>query len=321
MSYSWRLRTTAASKLPLDWHQQGILMAKRIGFFMQIYKVHPSLVVNMDQTGVHLAPVDSRTYDSRGVEEVRMIGADDKRQITACIASSLDGDLLPPLLPTLQTVLLSAAGLRAGQQPAAVVLEYHSDVDGGNAVIDSPMHLLSRSTTAASSTPERDMSQVALLSRFIDPATTKFVVLLTCGPYRKQLEAIRVASQRIYPNATFLLFDIEQLFVRDILSAVCSTVRHCLLYPHASPLHVAAEHFGKRLLQAYRPSFLFRGELLPIVHHSQDALTQCASGVTLKSRGQAHKAAGWEAFERFQLYRYSCKKSPSCGVCMLLPRC
>ena len=154
-----------------------------------------------------------------------------------------------------------------------------------------------------------------------DPVTTKQVVLLICRPYRKQLEAIHAASQNTFPHTTFLLFDIEQLFVRDILSAVCSTVRQYLLYPSASPLHLAAEHFGKRLLQAYRPALLFRGQLLPVVHHSQDALTKCVCGVTLKSRGLAHKAEGWEAFERFQLYRYSCKKTPSCGMCMLLPRC
>ena len=161
---------------------------------------------------------------------------------------------------------------------------------------------------------------MALLARFVDPATTKLVVLLTCGPYRKQLEEIRAASQELYPNTTFLLFDIAQLFVKDILPAVCSTVAQYLLYQSASPLHLAAENFGKRLLQTYRPSFLFRGQLLPIVHHSQDALTKCACGVTLKSRGFVHKAAGWEAFERFQLYSYTCKKSPSCGASMLLPR-
>ena len=95
MAYSWRVRTTAASKLPLDWRDQGIRMAKRIAYFMQLYKVHPSLVVNMDQTGVHLAPVDNKTYNTRGGKDVKLIGADDKRQITACLASSLDGDLLP----------------------------------------------------------------------------------------------------------------------------------------------------------------------------------------------------------------------------------
>jgi hypothetical protein len=98
MQYSWRVRTTPASKLPDDWREKGVEMAKRIAFFMQTYKVHPSLVINMDQTGVHLAPVDSRTYECLGAKEVRLIGAEDKRQITVCIASSLDGDMLPPQL-------------------------------------------------------------------------------------------------------------------------------------------------------------------------------------------------------------------------------
>jgi hypothetical protein len=222
--------------------------------------------------------------------------------------------------PLLKAVPLSSEGLSSGQWPAAVVLEYHSDVHHGNVVFDPPLRLSERGA-AASACMEPDISQAARLSRFIDPESTKLVALLTCGPYRKQLEAIRAVSQSAYPNPTFLLFDLEQLFVRDILSAVCSTVRQSLLYPHASPLHLAAEHFGKRLVQAYRPSFLFRGELLQVVPHSQDALTQCACGVTLKSRGQVHRAAGWEAFERFQLYHYTCKKAPGCGLCMLLPRC
>lgn len=95
LAWSWRQRTTAASKLPNDWRQLGIDMAKRVAYFMQLYGVHPSLVVNMDQTGVHLAPADQRTYEQRGSKHVAVVAAEDKRQITACIASSLDGDLLP----------------------------------------------------------------------------------------------------------------------------------------------------------------------------------------------------------------------------------
>jgi hypothetical protein len=95
MSWSWRHRTGAASKLPNNWRQLGIDMAKRVAYFMQIFSVHPSLIVNMDQTGVHLAPADIRTYEQAGTKQVKVIGADDKRQITACVASSLDGDLLP----------------------------------------------------------------------------------------------------------------------------------------------------------------------------------------------------------------------------------
>ena len=95
LGWSCRKQTSPASLLPPDWGQQGIDMAKRIAFHMQVHKVHPSLIVNMDQTGVHLAPADSRTFAPTGSKEVKVIAADDKRQITACVASSLDGDLLP----------------------------------------------------------------------------------------------------------------------------------------------------------------------------------------------------------------------------------
>ena len=95
LGWSSRVQTGAASKLPADWRQQGIDMAMRIAFNMQVHKVHPSLIVNMDQTGVHLAPSSGCTFAPIGSKDVKVIAADDKRQITVCIASSLDGDLLP----------------------------------------------------------------------------------------------------------------------------------------------------------------------------------------------------------------------------------
>lgn len=49
----------------------------------------------MDQTGVHLVPSSRWTYETINSSSVAVIGAEDKRQITACIASSMDGDLLP----------------------------------------------------------------------------------------------------------------------------------------------------------------------------------------------------------------------------------
>ena len=80
--------TTAASKLPDDWEEQGIRMAQRMGATMQLHKVHPSLVINMDQTGVHLVSTSSWTYEMVGSSDVAVIGAEDKRQITACVAAS-----------------------------------------------------------------------------------------------------------------------------------------------------------------------------------------------------------------------------------------
>jgi hypothetical protein len=58
-------------------------------------QVHPSLVVNMDQTGVHLVSASSWTYEMVGSSDVAVVGAEDKRQITVCVAASLRGDLLP----------------------------------------------------------------------------------------------------------------------------------------------------------------------------------------------------------------------------------
>lgn len=49
----------------------------------------------MDQTGVHLVPSSSFTYEKVNSASVAVVGADDKRQITVCLASSLHGDLLP----------------------------------------------------------------------------------------------------------------------------------------------------------------------------------------------------------------------------------
>ncbi len=49
----------------------------------------------MDQTGVHLVSASSWTYEMVGSKDVAVVAAEDKRQITACVAASLRGDLLP----------------------------------------------------------------------------------------------------------------------------------------------------------------------------------------------------------------------------------
>jgi DDE superfamily endonuclease len=61
-----------------------------------VCKVHPSLIINMDQTGVRLVPSSRWTYEEKGSKSVAVTGAEDKRQITVCIASALDGSM-PPL--------------------------------------------------------------------------------------------------------------------------------------------------------------------------------------------------------------------------------
>ena len=48
------------------------------------------LVVNFDQTGLHIVPTGgTRTYAVKGSKEVRLIGQDDKRQIKGAALETL----------------------------------------------------------------------------------------------------------------------------------------------------------------------------------------------------------------------------------------
>ena len=95
MMWRWRRCTTTANKLPTDWQRQGEHMAMRIAVHIEFSKVEPCLIVNWDQTGIILVPAASRTYEKRGEDRVVVLGAEEKRQITAVLASSMDGDMLP----------------------------------------------------------------------------------------------------------------------------------------------------------------------------------------------------------------------------------
>lgn len=57
LQFRWRARTTAASKLPDDWQEQGISMAQRMGATMQLHKVRNTL--GLRQAAVQL-PYSSR---------------------------------------------------------------------------------------------------------------------------------------------------------------------------------------------------------------------------------------------------------------------
>lgn len=55
----------------------------RLAFFVRRHKIPKELVVNFDQTGVHLVPTaGGRTYAPTGQKEILLIGQEDKRQMT-----------------------------------------------------------------------------------------------------------------------------------------------------------------------------------------------------------------------------------------------
>jgi len=56
LNWSYRAATTTAGKLPDDFELQGLTMAQRCAYLIKVHNILQSLVVNSDQTGIHLVP-------------------------------------------------------------------------------------------------------------------------------------------------------------------------------------------------------------------------------------------------------------------------
>jgi hypothetical protein len=52
------------------------------------------LIINWDQTGINYVPVSQWTMEKRGTKRIEVAGINDKRQITAVLAGTMDGDFL-----------------------------------------------------------------------------------------------------------------------------------------------------------------------------------------------------------------------------------
>ena len=65
---------------------QAVTMMEEIPF---------DLILNWDQTGIHVVPGSAWTMEEKGCRRVEIAGMDDKRQITAVICGSMTGDLVP----------------------------------------------------------------------------------------------------------------------------------------------------------------------------------------------------------------------------------
>ena len=59
------------------------------------HKIPLELIINWDQTGIQLAPTSNWTMEKCGAERVEIAALGDKRQITATLAGTLAGELLP----------------------------------------------------------------------------------------------------------------------------------------------------------------------------------------------------------------------------------
>ena len=65
---------------------------------VEMEEIPPYLIINWDQTAIKYVPVSSWTMASEGSKRVQVIGADDKRQITAVFGATLSGEFMCPQL-------------------------------------------------------------------------------------------------------------------------------------------------------------------------------------------------------------------------------
>jgi hypothetical protein len=71
-------------------------MAQRCAYLINVHNIPPQLVVNTDQTSIHLVPTGgARTWETKDSKHVNVHEVEDKRQITVRVSSATTGEVLP----------------------------------------------------------------------------------------------------------------------------------------------------------------------------------------------------------------------------------
>ena len=84
---------STSAKLPVSEFEKGkeqYLLDIRTEVIMN--DIPPCLVINWDQTAIHLVPVSAWTMNSQGESSIFIVGLDDKREITVVLAVILVGE-------------------------------------------------------------------------------------------------------------------------------------------------------------------------------------------------------------------------------------
>lgn len=89
-------RGSSASKISVtnfqELKEQYLLDIKAV---IEMEEIPSALVFNWDQTGISIVPGSSWTLEKKGSKRVEIIGISDKRQITAVICGTMNGQVLP----------------------------------------------------------------------------------------------------------------------------------------------------------------------------------------------------------------------------------
>ena len=96
MKFVRRKATTSKSRYtPSDFAKLKQEFLDEVASTVTMEEIPPELILNWDQTGIHLVPAGAWTMDQDGSKRVEITGVNDKRQITAVFCGTMIGDFLP----------------------------------------------------------------------------------------------------------------------------------------------------------------------------------------------------------------------------------
>ena len=88
--------TRASRKVPDDFEAIKAVYLQNISKVFKQYSIPLSMVINFDESGTRMVPVSDWTLEVQVSKQIDMIGLADKREVTALLAFSMTGQLLPP---------------------------------------------------------------------------------------------------------------------------------------------------------------------------------------------------------------------------------
>jgi hypothetical protein len=90
--------------LQANFHQSDLLKAYRVAYLVKAYYIPLTLVMNNNQTIIHLEPNGGeKTWEPKRTKHVQMLHLENTRQIIMTVSSSATWDLPPPQIVFIST--------------------------------------------------------------------------------------------------------------------------------------------------------------------------------------------------------------------------
>ena len=86
MNWVLRASTTASQKAPPNFEECKDLCTYRLAYVVVTFDVPPGLALSTDETGTNVLSVSKLRRAPQGTDEVKTIGAEDKRQFTVVLS-------------------------------------------------------------------------------------------------------------------------------------------------------------------------------------------------------------------------------------------